>query len=516
MRFWPEILAVTLAAATLSAQKAPRRFELKADSPRFWELFDKGAKLDKIAGGFGFTEGPVWDDRGKFLYVSDEEQNKIYRVFPDGRKETLVSMEDPDGSTFDREHHFITTASVLRAIVEVLPDGKLRTLADRFEGKRFNSPNDIVVGPDGALYFTDPTLDLPKGQKQEIPFQGVYRLATDGGVRLLAKDFEQPNGLAFSPDGKRLYVDDTKRLDIRVYDVAANGELANGRLFAKEEGRDGVPDGMRVDVNGNLYVTGPGGIWVWDADGKRLGIVMLPETAANLTWGDADYKTLYITATKSVYRLRAKAQGFEPAVHPYAARAAGDAELGKACEVAPLDDEACYLFGRSLYAYGHYQAARAPLEKALHAAPAARLARVHRAMALNFAALGSAGEAEQHFVKAIQFWDRNPSGPEDPRVDYGAFLFRQGRTEAALHPLQQAVKDVPSSARANLELGRVLLHLDKLDAAASRLERAVQLDPKNFNAHLLLGRAYLRLGKASEGERETRLGQEAYGSSTTR
>ncbi len=311
------IALTTLAAATLPAQKAPRKFELKAESPRFWELFDRAAKLEKVAGGFGFTEGPVWDDRGGFLYVSDEEQNKIYRVFLDGRKETLVSMEDPDGSILDREHRLITTASILRAIVEVRPDGTLRMLADKYEGKRFNSPNDLVLGPDGALYFTDPTLDLPKGQKQEIPFQGVYRLASGGGVRLLSRDFSQPNGLAFSPDGKRLYVDDTERRDIRVFDVGADGGISNGRIFGKEEGSDGVPDGMRVDSRGNLYVTGPGGIWVWDAGGHHLGTVLLPETAANLTWGDADYRTLYITATTSVYRLRTKARGFVPAVHSY-------------------------------------------------------------------------------------------------------------------------------------------------------------------------------------------------------
>jgi gluconolactonase len=200
----------------------------------------------------------------------------------------------------------------------VQADGKVRTLAGKFEGKRFNSPNDIVLGPDGALYFTDPTLDLPKGQQQEIPFQGVYRLARDGGVQLLLKDFKQPNGLAFSPDGKRLYVDDTERRDIRVYDVGAHAEMTNGRLFGKEDGTNGVPDGMRVDAKGNLYVTGPGGIWVWDPGGARLGVILLPEKAANLAWGDADYRTLYITATTSVYRLRAKARGFVPPVHPYA------------------------------------------------------------------------------------------------------------------------------------------------------------------------------------------------------
>jgi gluconolactonase len=317
MRRIAQFLGGGVLAAALAWSQTARVFELQADSPQFWELFDRSAKLEKVAGGFAFTEGPVWEPRGGFLYVSDEEQNAIYRVFPDGRKETLVSMGDPDGSTLDRDQRLITTASVLRAVVEVSPDGKLRTLADKFEGKRFNSPNDIVQGPDGALYFTDPTLNLPKGDRQEIPFQGVYRLDAAGGVRLVSKDFEQPNGLAFSPDGRRLYVDDTKRRDIRVFDVAPDGTISGGRVFATEEGRGGVPDGMRLDSNANLYVTGPGGIWVWAPDGKRLGVIRLPEGAANLAWGDSDYRTLYITATKSVYRLRAKARGFVPAVHPY-------------------------------------------------------------------------------------------------------------------------------------------------------------------------------------------------------
>ena len=154
------------------------------------------------------------------------------------------------------------------------PDGTYDVLADKYDGKKFNSPNDVVMGPDGALYFTDPTLDLVKGEKQEIPFQGVYRLGHKT-VRcgLLAKDFAQPNGLAFSPDGKHMYIDDTKYLDIHVYDVAPNGDLSNGRPFGKEEGPadSGPPDGMRVDRQGNLYITGPLGIWVWNPDGKRLG-----------------------------------------------------------------------------------------------------------------------------------------------------------------------------------------------------------------------------------------------------
>lgn len=312
--FFPAVMGVTLLlSGEVQAQRkqAPRQFELKAESPKFWELFDQAVTLQKMAGDFGFTEGPVWDEHG-FLYVSDEEKNKIYRVYPDGRKEELLSLGDPDGSTFDRNHRLISTASVLRAIIAVEPDGQYRVLADKYEGKRFNSPNDVVLGPDGALYFTDPTLDLVKGEKQEIPFQGVYRLASDGTVRLLIRDLEQPNGLAFSPDGKRLYVDDTKQRDIHVYDVGANGNVTNGRLFGKEEGSGGVPDGMKVDVKGNLFVTGPSGIWVWDPEGHHIGTVAVPETPANLAWGDADYQTLYLTAKTSVYRLRTKTRGFVP------------------------------------------------------------------------------------------------------------------------------------------------------------------------------------------------------------
>jgi gluconolactonase len=294
-------------------QPQSRTFALQSESPRFSELVDPDATLEKVAGGFGFLEGPVWDEHG-FLYVSDETKNEISRVYPDGRIEKVLEIGDPDGSTFDKRHRLITCASVLRALIEIQPDGKYRVLADKYEGKRFNSPNDVVLGPDGALYFTDPTPDLPKGEKQETPFQGVYRLGEDGSVRLLISDLTQPNGLAFSPDGKRLYVDDTRQRDIHVYDVGPNGEVKNGRLFGKEEGppRSGVPDGMRVDVKGNLFVTGPLGIWVWDPNGNHLGTVVMPEQPANLAWGDADYRTLYLTAKTSVYRLRTKTKGFVP------------------------------------------------------------------------------------------------------------------------------------------------------------------------------------------------------------
>jgi gluconolactonase len=305
---------VCLLLAALGQTQSPRAFELQSLSPKFWDLVDHDAKLETLATGFGFTEGPVWDASG-FLYISDETLNKIFRVFPNGRKEEVIALGDPDGNTYDRRHRLIDCASVLRAIIEVTPQGKYQVLADHYEGKKLNSPNDVIVGPDGALYFTDPTLDLVAGEKQEIPFQGVYRLDDKGNVRLLTRDLSQPNGLAFSPDGHRFYVDDSKEKNIRVYDAAADGTLSHGRIFGEEppSGKhEGVPDGMRVDNAGNLFVTGPKGIWIWDAAGNHLGTIVMPEQPANLTWGDADYQTLYITATTSVYRLRTKTHGFAP------------------------------------------------------------------------------------------------------------------------------------------------------------------------------------------------------------
>jgi gluconolactonase len=303
-------LLLDLSAAT---QNPSPSFELQSLSPKFWDLVGHDAKLQTVASGFGFTEGPMWDPAG-FLYVSDETLNKIFRVFPNGRKEEVISLGDPDGNTFDRQHRLLDCASVLRAIIEVTPEGKYKILADRYKGKRFNSPNDVIVGPDGALYFTDPTLDLVAGEKQEKPFQGVYRLDDKGNVRLLTKDLTQPNGLAFSPDAKYFYVDDSKQKNIRVYDVAPDGTVSNGRIFGDETGgkHEGVPDGMKVDTSGNLFVVGPKGIWVWDAKGNHLGTIVTPEQPANLAWGDQDYRALYITATTSVYRLETKTQGFVP------------------------------------------------------------------------------------------------------------------------------------------------------------------------------------------------------------
>lgn len=293
---------------------APRHFALVAEKPAFWTVMNHNARVHVMATGLRFTEGPVWDKAG-YLWVSDEELNKIFRIYPDGHREEMIALGDPDGSTYDREHQLLDCASVLRAIIRLSRDGKHYTvLADRYEGKRFNSPNDIVVGPDGAYYFTDPTLDLPKGQAQEIPFRGVYRLDKAGHVQLLTKDLTQPNGLAFSPDGKYFYVDDSEKKVIWVYRVHPDGTISDGKIFGKEEGpsEEGVPDGMRVDKAGNLFVVGPKGIWIWSPAGEHLGTIELPEQPANLAWGGANNDTLYITATTSIYTISTRTHGFVP------------------------------------------------------------------------------------------------------------------------------------------------------------------------------------------------------------
>src|SRR5215470_2303512 len=232
MKTFALLLAIVLSPAIVQAQKS-QTFRLEPLSPKFSELIASDAKLETVGTGFGFTEGPMWDPAG-FLYVSDETINKIFRLYSNGKKEEVIALGDPDGNTFDRRQRLIDCASVLRAIIEVTPDGKYKVLADHYEGKKFNSPNDVIVGPDGALYFTDPTLDLVKGEKQELPYQGVYRLDDHGRVRLLTKDLTQPNGLAFSPDGRRFYVDDSEQRNIRVYDVTRDGSLVNGRIFGVE------------------------------------------------------------------------------------------------------------------------------------------------------------------------------------------------------------------------------------------------------------------------------------------
>jgi gluconolactonase len=191
--------------------------------------------------------------------------------------------------------------------------GNVTTLADAYQGKRLNSPNDVIVRSDGTIFFTDPPYGLRNmSEGKELPFNGVYRLATDGALQLLVDDFDRPNGLALSPDEKTLYVDDSARFHIRAFDVSSDGSLSNGRVLAEmaaKPGERGVPDGMKVDSEGNIFCTGPGGVWVLSEAGRLLGRIVMPEVTANLAWGGSDLCTLYLTGSTSLYRLRLSVPG---------------------------------------------------------------------------------------------------------------------------------------------------------------------------------------------------------------
>ncbi len=306
----PVTPAVAVSQGPADQQKTHRLFELHALTPEFWEVFDKNATLTTMGTGFGFTEGPVWDPAG-FLWVSDESKNQIDKLYEDGRVENMVSLVDPDGSTYDREHRLLSTASGLRAIIRLSADGKsFETVADHYQGKKLNTPNDIVIGPDGAIYFTDPTIDMTHDQQQELP-PSVYRIGAGNSMSLLTTDLKAPNGLAFSPNGKYLYIDDDDSMKIRRYKFHKDGTISDGMDFADmtDPLKRGVPDGMKVDVNGRLFVSGPTGIWVWNREGVHIGTVQMPKGMANLTWGGPDNSKLYITASDTVYILQTKTHG---------------------------------------------------------------------------------------------------------------------------------------------------------------------------------------------------------------
>ncbi len=292
------------------APQPDKPFELHALTPEFWKLFDKNAKLETMGAGFGFTEGPVWDPAG-FLWVSDESTNKIFKVYADGHTEDMVSLVDPDGSTYDRQRRLLSTASGLRAVIRLSADGKsFDTVVDHYGGKKLNTPNDIVIGPDGAIYFTDPILDMRPGQQQELP-ESVYRIGAGNSMTLLTTELTAPNGLAFSPNGKYLYIDDDDRRNIRRYKFHKDGTISDGMDFGDmhDSVNSGVPDGIKLDTKGNLYVSGPNGVWVWNSKGVHIGTAQMPHGMANLTWGGPDYSQLYITAGSTVYILQTKTHG---------------------------------------------------------------------------------------------------------------------------------------------------------------------------------------------------------------
>jgi sugar lactone lactonase YvrE len=264
--------------------------------------------VERIAGGHEFTEGPVWHPDGYLLY-SDIPADRICFWAGEGVKTFRRPSGHSNGLSLDRQLRLVACEHGTRRVSRTEPDGARITVADRFQGKRLNSPNDVVVRCDGSIFFTDPPYGCPDDAR-ELSVQGVYRVSPDGKLHLEVDSMERPNGLAFSRDESVLYVDDSARREVRAFDVRSDGSLSSGRLFAEmRSDADGSPDGMKLDIEGRLFVTGPEGVWTFDPDGRRLGVLVTPEKPSNCCWGDADRQALYITARSSVYRIRMKAPG---------------------------------------------------------------------------------------------------------------------------------------------------------------------------------------------------------------
>jgi gluconolactonase len=329
---------IWMRTATLDFYRAERTraawdvpFEWVTADPDLASIVPAEAKLEQVAGGFEFTEGPVWMKKENSLLFSSPNTNVIYRWVPNGKVEVFraksgysgVNMGDyfqpgSNGLTFDPEGRLTICQHGNRHILRVEPRGNTTVLADRYQGKRLNSPNDLVYKSDGALYFTDPPFGLPKAFEdpaKELPFSGVFRVH-QGQVTLITAELNGPNGVAFSPDEKYLYVgnwDLLKKVVMR-YEVNPDGSVSNGQVFydmTAAEGEDAI-DGIKVDQQGNLYVCGPGGVWILSAEGKLLGLLKGPENPHNLAWGDEDGRTLYLTALTSIYRIRLNIPGVRP------------------------------------------------------------------------------------------------------------------------------------------------------------------------------------------------------------
>lgn len=286
------------------------------------------AIIEKIAGGFSFTEGPLWRADGH-LWFSDVTANVLRSITPGGEVKVLLekaggesaapagSFIGPNGMVATVEGLVLLCQHANRRIVQIDRDMKQTVLIDKFEGKRLNSPNDLVYKSDGSLYFTDPPYGLLKQDDdpaKELKFNGVFRYK-DGKLTVLVKDLARPNGIALSPDEKVLYVsnsEEKQKIWMR-YSLADDGTVSNGRIFASAmiSEEPGVPDGMKVDSQGNVYGAGPGGVWVFSPAGIHLGIIKTPETPSNVGWGD-DGKSLYITATTSIYRVKLSVSGEKP------------------------------------------------------------------------------------------------------------------------------------------------------------------------------------------------------------
>ena len=282
------------------------------------DLIDPNAEIDRVATGFMFTEGPIWNAREQALYFSDLPGDVRRRWSEaDGVREVMRPSNKCNGLTYDAEGNLLVCEHSTSLLVRERPDGTRETVASHFEGKELNSPNDVVVRSDGSIYFSDPWYGRMPGdgvaRERELGFQGVYRIPPNGGEPELVvgrDEYEQPNGLCFSPDESLLYVNDTVKARIKVYDVNADGSLSHARMFFEALGtgvfEQGIPDGMKCDERGNVWVTGPGGVWVISPEAVHLGIVQVPENVGNLAWGGDDWHTLFMPSSTSLYRIRTK------------------------------------------------------------------------------------------------------------------------------------------------------------------------------------------------------------------
>ncbi len=332
----PALLSLGVAAWLVSAavgdgQSYPTMGSVDRKDPRLDKLIPPGARLEKLADGFDWAEGPIWVPAGKYLLFDDIPKNTTFK-WKEGQgisvylKPSGYSGSAPfrgrepgaNGLTLDKQGRLLLCQHGDRRVVRQETDGKLTVLADRYEGKRLNSPNDIVVKSNGDVYFTDPPYGLPKIDKdpaKELDFQGVFRVSAQGELTLLTKELSRPNGLAFSPDEKTLYVanSDPANAVVMAYAVKPDGTLGPGKVFfdagpLAKTGLKGFPDGMKVDVHGNLFTTGPGGVLAVAPDGTHLGTIETGVQTANCNWGD-DGSTLYITANHYLCRIRTATKG---------------------------------------------------------------------------------------------------------------------------------------------------------------------------------------------------------------
>jgi gluconolactonase len=288
---------------------------IDAKSDAIYELVERGSEVERVATGFTFTEGPVWHPTEHYLLFSDMPGNVRRKYTPgQGVEEVMRPSNKCNGLTYDAELNLLVCEHVTSSLVRERPDGTRETIASHFEGKELNSPNDVCVRSDGSIYFSDPWYGrMPvfgEERERELGFQGVYRIQPGGGDPELVVDrdvYEQPNGICFSPDESLFYVNDTPGAYIDVYDVAADGSLSNRRRFFSGIGsgiiEEGIPDGMKCDERGNIWVTGPGGVWVISSAGELLGMIEVPENTGNLAWGGEEWHTLFIPSSTSLYAI---------------------------------------------------------------------------------------------------------------------------------------------------------------------------------------------------------------------